>query len=48
MEVCDHDWDFVDESFDHEYGTERVHFWRCKLCDAEREMEYSDYDLDDF
>ena len=40
----DHDWQFVDESFDHAYGTERVHFWRCERCDATRGMEAGDYD----
>lgn len=31
---CDHDWEHVDESFDHEFGTEQVYFKRCRLCDA--------------
>ncbi len=42
----DHEWQFVDESFDHEYGTERVHFWRCERCDATQEMQTGDYDDD--
>ncbi len=36
---CDHDWKVVDDSFDHEYGTERIVFERCELCGAEREHE---------
>lgn len=38
----DHEWEFVDDSFDHEYGTEQVHYWRCKYCDKTREMEAED------
>lgn len=33
-EPCDHDWEHVDESFSHEFGTEQVYFKRCRLCDA--------------
>jgi hypothetical protein len=40
---CDHEWKFCDESFDHAFGTERVHFFRCEKCDAERPVESSDY-----
>lgn len=36
---CDHDWKVVDDSFDHEYGTERIVFERCELCGAQREHE---------
>lgn len=32
-EECDHEWEFVDASFDHEFGTETIHYWRCELCD---------------
>ena len=42
----DHDWKLQDESFDHEYGTERVHFWCCAVCEETREMEPGDYDDD--
>lgn len=31
---CDHEWEVVDDSFDHEYGCERIVFERCRLCDA--------------
>lgn len=39
----DHDWKFQDDSFDHEFGTERVHYWQCERCGATREMEAADY-----
>ena len=45
--VCDHDWEFQDDSFDHDFGTERVHYWRCALCDATREVEPGDFDYED-
>ena len=40
----DHDWEFQDDSFDHEYGTEQVFYYRCTRCDATRNMEPGDYD----
>ena len=46
-EICDdHDWEFVDESFDHEYGTEQVHFWRCRHCEATKDVEPGDLDYE--
>lgn len=36
---CDHDFEFVNDSFDHEYGTERIHFERCTKCGLEREAD---------
>lgn len=44
---CDHDWKFQDDSFDHEFGTERVHYFLCETCGAVREMEPGDYEYDD-
>ena len=45
----DHDWKFQDDSFDHEFGTERVHYWRCERCGAITwEMEDSDSDVQDY
>ena len=29
---CDHDYDWIDESYDHEYGTENCGYWECKIC----------------
>ncbi len=43
----DHEWKFVDDSFDHEYGTEQVHYWCCERCDATRDVESGDYDYND-
>ena len=40
----DHEWEFCDESFDHEYGTERVHYFVCQNCEETRDMEPGDYD----
>lgn len=36
---CDHDWEEVDDSFDHEYGTEQIHYRRCLKCGLEAEAE---------
>lgn len=30
--ACDHEWKFNDDSFDHEFGTERIHSWQCEKC----------------
>lgn len=43
---CDHDWEVVDDSFDHEYGCERIVFERCRLCDAEQEYDPPTFDDD--
>ena len=40
----DHDWEFVDASFDHEYGTEQVYFDRCCHCDEESVSEHGQFD----
>jgi len=40
----DHSFEFQDDSFDHEYGTERVHYFYCPECGATRGMEPADYD----
>lgn len=31
-EKCDHDYQWEDTSFDHEYGTESSGFWECQHC----------------
>lgn len=36
VELCDHDWQKVDDSFDHEFGTEIIHYLRCAKCEATR------------
>ena len=43
----EHDWEFVDDSFDHEHGTEIIHYWRCAFCSKERDMESADYHEED-
>ena len=46
--MIDHDWQFQDDSFGHEFGTEQIHYWRCGRCGKEREMQPGDYhDYDD-
>jgi hypothetical protein len=30
--TCDHDFQFHDDSFDHEFGTEIVRYWLCEKC----------------
>ena len=46
-EPCDHDWELVDDSFDHEYGTEQIGYYRCALCDEEKPYDSSDAHPDD-
>ena len=29
---CDHEYEFIDESFGHEFGTEVIHVWECSKC----------------
>jgi hypothetical protein len=38
----DHDWHFVDESFDHDLGTEVIHSQECQKCGATRPAEPMD------
>jgi hypothetical protein len=42
-----HEWEFQDDSFDHAFGTERVHYFRCGICNETRGMEPGDY-CDDY
>lgn len=30
----DHDLQFQDDSFDHEYGVQQIYYWRCECCDV--------------
>ncbi len=32
LDPCDHQWEHIDASFDHEFGTEQVHYSKCKNC----------------
>jgi len=43
QEGCDHDWEFGDDSFDHEFGTELVHYWRCEKCGKSKPTTSDDY-----
>lgn len=38
-EECDHDYELVDDSFDHEFGTEQIVYRRCKTCGHEAEAD---------
>lgn len=31
---CDHEWEFLDESFSHAFGTEKIHSLECQKCGA--------------
>lgn len=45
-ETCDHDWKCIDDSFDHEFGTEVAYHMECRHCGAERPVEDADYEDD--
>lgn len=43
----EHDWVFVDDSYDHAFGTEYVRFWECRQCGETRDAapdECCDYE----
>jgi hypothetical protein len=40
----DHEWKFQDDSFDHAFGTEPVHYFACAHCEATRPVEAGDFD----
>ena len=42
---CDHEWEFIDDSFDHEYGCEQIHYRKCRLCYLQ--VHASDFDESD-
>lgn len=45
-EECDHDWQFRDDSFDHEFGTEKVHSWECSKCGISKPLSHGDHFVD--
>lgn len=45
--TCDHDWEHVYDSFDHEFGTEVIRFDRCLKCGKTKEWEDAETDCDD-
>lgn len=42
----DHDWQFQDDSFDHEFGTEVIHYDLCERCGETKACDPYDYELD--
>lgn len=40
-EPCNHDWETIDDSFSHEFGTEIIIYSRCKNCDAETQVGHA-------
>jgi hypothetical protein len=32
MHTCEHSWDHIDDSFDHEFGTQKDECWVCEFC----------------
>lgn len=42
-EVDGHEWEFQDDSFDHEFGTEVIRYYACIHCDATREPNDGDF-----
>ncbi len=43
---CEHEWEVIDDSFDHEYGCEVIVFERCEFCGTERSHEPMTFDDD--
>jgi len=40
---CEHEWEYRDDSFDHEFGTEKIPpYEKCILCDEVRNYEAPD------
>jgi len=39
---CNEELEFVDDSFDHEFGTEIIQYYYCNNCDREIEIEELD------
>jgi hypothetical protein len=46
VDECEHVWEVIDDSFDHEFGCKIIVFERCRLCDAERNHERPTFDDD--
>ena len=36
---CDHEWEFQDDSFGHEYGTETIQYYVCINCGETKEID---------
>ncbi len=48
--LCDieHDWQLIDDSFDHQFGTEQIFYYQCNNCGSQREAEHEDFYFEDF
>ncbi len=50
---CDHDWEMIDDSFDHAFGRQEDFYMQCIHCndtrefDSERDIDINDYDRED-
>ncbi len=45
-EPCDHEWEVIDQSFDHDYGREVIVFRQCLFCDEEAVYDPPQFDDD--
>jgi hypothetical protein len=45
-EPCDHEWEVIDQSFDHEYGREVIVFRQCLTCGEEADYDPPRFDDD--
>ena len=36
---CKTEMDFVDDSFDHEFGTRKVIYWECPKCEHQQDFQ---------
>lgn len=44
----EHEWKVQDDSFDHEFGTEQIHYWLCIKCGMTKAVTYEDYQDDEY
>jgi len=42
QKVCDHEWEWKNDSFDHEFGTEQIFYWVCQKCELTKPSESQD------
>ena len=45
-EECDHEWEVIDESFDHEMGCEQIIYLQCSVCGKEKKYDTPVFDDD--
>lgn len=45
--ACDHEWEPVDDSFSHEFGTEIIRYMLCEKCGLTKHWEDSSDDVDE-